>query len=103
MLHLNEIIAVRGRRALDALVRRRRRLRVRLRQFGLRLRVPHHQVHQRRRVQLQRVRLDEQLFFADANLGTRVLSPVEYVVGAARSLCLFDPAPSTLALADWSL
>jgi uncharacterized protein (DUF1800 family) len=46
--------------------------------------------------------LRSQLFFADANLGTRVLSPVEYVVGAARALGLFDPAPSTLALADWS-
>lgn len=46
--------------------------------------------------------LRSRLFFADANLGTRVLGPVEYVVGTARALGLFDPAPSTLALADWS-
>ena len=46
--------------------------------------------------------LRSRLFFADVNLGARVLSPVEYVVGAARALSLFDPAPSTLALADWS-
>jgi uncharacterized protein (DUF1800 family) len=46
--------------------------------------------------------LRSRLFFAEANLGTRVLSPVEFVVGAARALELFDPAPSTLALADWS-
>jgi uncharacterized protein (DUF1800 family) len=46
--------------------------------------------------------LKSQAFFADANLGTRVLGPVEYIVGSARALALFDPAPSTLALADWS-
>jgi uncharacterized protein (DUF1800 family) len=46
--------------------------------------------------------LKARLFFAEANLGTRVLGPVEFVVGAARALELFDPAPSTLALADWS-
>jgi uncharacterized protein (DUF1800 family) len=41
-------------------------------------------------------------FFAESNLGTRVLSPVEFIVGAARALEMLDPAPSTLALADWS-
>jgi uncharacterized protein (DUF1800 family) len=46
--------------------------------------------------------LRSRLFFADANLGGRVSSPVEFVVGAARALELLDPAPSTLALADWS-
>jgi uncharacterized protein (DUF1800 family) len=46
--------------------------------------------------------LRSRLFFADANLGRRVLSPAEFVVGPARALELFDPAPSTLALADWS-
>ncbi len=46
--------------------------------------------------------LRSQAFFADANLGTRVVSPVEFVAGSARALELFDPAPSTLALADWS-
>ena len=29
-------------------------------------------------------------------------SPVEFVIGAARALELFDPPPSTLVLADWS-
>ena len=28
-------------------------------------------------------------------------SPIEYVVGAVRALEMFDPAPSTLVLADW--
>lgn len=46
--------------------------------------------------------LRSKAFFADANIGTRVLEPAAYVVGAARALELFDPAPSTLALADWS-
>ncbi len=45
--------------------------------------------------------LRSRLFFADANVRTRVLSPVEFVVGTARALEMFDPAPSTLALADW--
>jgi uncharacterized protein (DUF1800 family) len=40
-------------------------------------------------------------FFAEGNLRTRVLSPVEYVLGAARALELFDPPASTLALAEW--
>ncbi len=46
--------------------------------------------------------LKSRAFFADANLGTRVLGPVEYVAGAARAMEMFDPAPSMLALADWS-
>jgi uncharacterized protein (DUF1800 family) len=46
--------------------------------------------------------LRSRAFFADSNLGTRVLGPVEYVVGLARALEMFDPAPSTLALAEWS-
>ncbi len=46
--------------------------------------------------------LKSKLFYADANLGCRVLSPVEFVVGSVRALALFDPPPSTLALADWS-
>ena len=45
--------------------------------------------------------LRSRLFFADANLGDRVLSPVEYVIGAARALELFEPPCSTLMLADW--
>jgi hypothetical protein len=46
--------------------------------------------------------LRSQEFFAAANLGTRVAEPIEYVVGAARALELFEPPPSTLALADWA-
>jgi uncharacterized protein (DUF1800 family) len=46
--------------------------------------------------------LRSRLFFADANVRTRVTAPAEFVAGAVRSLGLFDPAPSTLAMADWS-
>src|SRR5439155_22878867 len=46
--------------------------------------------------------LRSQAFFADNNLGNRVLGPVEYVVGAARALELFDPPSSTLVLAEWT-
>lgn len=46
--------------------------------------------------------LRSKLFFADGNIGNRVLGPAEYVAGTARALGMFEPAPSTLALADWS-
>src|SRR6516162_3352446 len=46
--------------------------------------------------------LRSRFFFAEANLGTRVLGPVEFVLGPARALELFDPPPSTLLLADWA-
>ncbi len=46
-----------------------------------------------------RLVIKSRLFFADANLGSRVLSPVEFVVGTAKAL---GPAPSTLALAEWT-
>jgi len=45
--------------------------------------------------------LRSRTFFADLNLGNRVLSPVEYVIGAARALELFEPPSSTLVLAEW--
>jgi hypothetical protein len=45
--------------------------------------------------------LRSRLFFSEENLGNRVLSPVEYVLGAARALELFDPPSSTLVLAEW--
>jgi hypothetical protein len=45
--------------------------------------------------------LRSEAFFAEANLGNRVLAPAEYVVGAARALELFDPPASTVILADW--
>jgi uncharacterized protein (DUF1800 family) len=46
--------------------------------------------------------LKSHAFFAAENIASRVLGPVEFVAGAARALGLFDPAPSTLALADWA-
>jgi uncharacterized protein (DUF1800 family) len=46
--------------------------------------------------------LRSQIFFADANLGTRVLSPAEFLVASARMLEMFDRPPSTLVLADLS-
>jgi uncharacterized protein (DUF1800 family) len=46
--------------------------------------------------------LRSSLFFAESNIRNRILSPVEYAVGSARALELFAPAPSTLAMADWS-
>src|SRR5262249_18326005 len=45
--------------------------------------------------------LRSKAFFADANIGTRIKGPAEFVAGTARALEMFDPAPSTLALADW--
>jgi uncharacterized protein (DUF1800 family) len=46
--------------------------------------------------------LESRAFFAAENIGNRVLGPAEFVAGTVRALGLFDPAPSTLALADWS-
>jgi uncharacterized protein (DUF1800 family) len=46
--------------------------------------------------------LRSQLFFAETNIRTRVTAPAEFVTGSARALGLFDPAPSTLAMSDWS-
>jgi uncharacterized protein (DUF1800 family) len=45
--------------------------------------------------------LRSRAFFAEANLGRRVVAPAEFAVAAARALEMFDPAPSTLVLADW--
>jgi uncharacterized protein (DUF1800 family) len=46
--------------------------------------------------------LRSRAFYAGSDVRTRVLGPVEYVVGAVRGLELLDPPPSTLVLADWS-
>lgn len=46
--------------------------------------------------------LRSRLFFAEKNLCNRVVGPVEFVVGAARLLELFDQPPSTLLLGDWA-
>jgi uncharacterized protein (DUF1800 family) len=45
--------------------------------------------------------LRSRFFFADNNVGTRVLGPAEYVIGAVRALEMVEPPPSTVALADW--
>jgi hypothetical protein len=42
------------------------------------------------------------LFFAGANLGSRVLGPAEFVVGSARLLDAFDDPPEMRLLGDWS-
>ena len=41
-------------------------------------------------------------FFAEANLGKRVLGPVEFLVGVPRALECFDPPPNSLVLAEWA-
>jgi uncharacterized protein (DUF1800 family) len=46
--------------------------------------------------------LRSRAFFAEANLGTRVAGPVEFVVGIARALERFDPPPSSLVLGEWT-
>src|SRR5262249_32444853 len=45
--------------------------------------------------------LRSRAFFSEANLGQRVVGPVEYVIGTARALELFEPPSSTLVLAEW--
>ena len=46
--------------------------------------------------------LRSRAFFAAANLGTRVVGPVEFVVGAVRALGCLDPAPNPVVLAGWA-
>jgi uncharacterized protein (DUF1800 family) len=46
--------------------------------------------------------LRSRAFFSDANLGQRLLGPVEFVIGAVRALEMFEPPPSTLILAEWA-
>ncbi len=45
--------------------------------------------------------LRSRLFFDSTNLGNRVMSPIELVVGSVRALGVLDPPPSTPVLADW--
>jgi hypothetical protein len=45
--------------------------------------------------------LRSRLFFADDHISNRVLAPVEYVLGVARALELFEPPANTLILAEW--
>ena len=48
------------------------------------------------------VMLRSRAFFAEANLGNRVLGPMEYVVGVPRVLECFDPPPNNLVLGEWA-
>ncbi len=45
--------------------------------------------------------LRSKAFFAPSNIGSRVVGPVEFVVGACRALVPTGSMPSTLILADW--
>ena len=45
--------------------------------------------------------LRSRLFYDGANLGRRIASPIDYVLGAVRALEMLDPAPSPPVLADW--
>jgi hypothetical protein len=46
--------------------------------------------------------LRSRVFFASGNLGTRVLGPIEFLVGVPRALECFDPPPSSLVLGEWT-
>jgi uncharacterized protein (DUF1800 family) len=45
--------------------------------------------------------LRSRLFFDAPNLGRRIASPIDFVLGAVRALEMLDPAPSAPVLADW--
>ena len=45
--------------------------------------------------------LRSELFFWDANIASRISSPVEFLLGTVRSLELMEKPPSTLILAEW--
>lgn len=46
--------------------------------------------------------LRSQLFFSPRNLRSRVIGPIQYIVGSLRAMELCHPPPSTLLLAEWS-
>ncbi len=46
--------------------------------------------------------LHSEAFFSEANLGSRVLEPVQFIINPLRSLELNQPPPSTILLAEWS-
>ena len=46
--------------------------------------------------------LRSRAFFAPANIGSRVVGPVEFAIGACRALVPGGSTPSTLILADWT-
>jgi uncharacterized protein (DUF1800 family) len=45
--------------------------------------------------------LRSRAFFAQGNIGSRVVGPVEFIIGACRALVPAGSTPSTLILADW--
>ncbi|MFO0940683.1 MAG: DUF1800 domain-containing protein [Pirellulales bacterium] len=45
--------------------------------------------------------LRSELFFSEANIASRIISPIEFVTGYLRTLELLDRPPSTMALARW--
>ena len=46
--------------------------------------------------------LRSEAFFADDNIGNRVLDPIQFMIGPLRALEMLDPPPSTLLLAEWA-
>ena len=46
--------------------------------------------------------LRSQRFFSAENLGTRILGPVEFIVGCLHALEQCQPPPSTVLLAEWA-
>ncbi len=45
--------------------------------------------------------LQSERFFSSENIGTKISSPLEYIIHCVRSLEMLDKPPSTLILADW--
>ncbi|QDV22570.1 DUF1800 domain-containing protein [Aureliella helgolandensis] len=46
--------------------------------------------------------LRSEAFFAENNIGNRILDPIQFMVGTLRSLERVHPPPSTFLLAEWS-
>ena len=46
--------------------------------------------------------LRSELFFADANIGNRVMDPIQFMIAPLHTLETLAPPPSTLLLAEWS-
>lgn len=46
--------------------------------------------------------LRSEAFFADDNIGNRVLDPIPFMIVPLRALEMLDPPPSTLLLAEWA-
>jgi len=46
--------------------------------------------------------LQSELFFANKNIGSKVLGPIEYIVGAIRCFELVEVPPSSMILTQWA-